>query len=511
MTQMRTDEVKNNSLLNNRFILLFLLLLIIGAGIALRFLDLTDPPLDFIPWRQMRSATIARSMYYQQLPDIDPELRNLAVSLGHHEILEPHIFETIVATTYRLAGGEYLWIARIWGILFWLIGGLGVFQFTRRITSIAGASVSLAYYLILPFAVISSRAFLPDVLMAASLALGMWALLRWLESEKWSWAIATAIILGFTVLVKVFAVYPVALACFFGVLSTWKIKQLIKKPQVWVTAAIMAIIPGYYYLFLISGSGGDYLSGWVLPYRHLLTDPAFFVRWISMIHNEFNFVALLLSLLGLILMPRSAKRIPLALMLGYLIFGMTIPSLIISHTYYNIVFIPIVAIPLCVLADTIHKLLSKQSNWRQITFAGIFILAIGFPGILARNHMASMDYRPEILGWIKIGRELPSDGPMIGFTHDYNLRLMYYGWRVVNYMPQVSDMQMRSMAGADFELDDYTKELVHERLRNYDYFVVTLMSELNTQTVLKTTLYEDYSIYQEGDGYIIFDLRSRND
>ena len=47
-----------------------LALLAFLLGLAVRLYDLTDPPLDFHPTRQLHSALIARGMYYQNLDDI---------------------------------------------------------------------------------------------------------------------------------------------------------------------------------------------------------------------------------------------------------------------------------------------------------------------------------------------------------------------------------------------------------------------------------------------------------
>jgi len=92
-------------------------------GTGLRFLDLTDPPLDFFPQRQLRGAIIARGIYYQLLPSADPTLRDQAVYLANTmDPREPSVFEGLVAVTYLITGGEHLWIARIYSILFWLLG-----------------------------------------------------------------------------------------------------------------------------------------------------------------------------------------------------------------------------------------------------------------------------------------------------------------------------------------------------------------------------------------------------
>ena len=89
--------------------------------------DLTDPPLDFHPTRQLRSAIIARSMYYRSVPDPESWQSQAALSQYTGEgIIEPLVMETIVANTYKVIGSDPVWVARIYSSLFWIIGGIGL-------------------------------------------------------------------------------------------------------------------------------------------------------------------------------------------------------------------------------------------------------------------------------------------------------------------------------------------------------------------------------------------------
>ncbi|MDD2921008.1 MAG: hypothetical protein PHQ36_01870, partial [Anaerolineales bacterium] len=56
------------------------LLLILGS--FLRLLDITDPPLDFQPSRQLRNSLVARDIYYSMLPSATNEQRELASSFA---------------------------------------------------------------------------------------------------------------------------------------------------------------------------------------------------------------------------------------------------------------------------------------------------------------------------------------------------------------------------------------------------------------------------------------------
>ncbi len=50
------------------------------------------------------------------------------------------------------------------------------------------------------------------------------------------------------------------------------------------------------------------------------------------------------------------------------------------------------------------------------------------------------------------------------------------------------------------------KELFEEMIQGQDYFLVTLLNQFNNQPGLERLLYENYPIFAQGDGYIIFDL-----
>src|SRR3990170_2666173 len=137
------------------------LMLLLALGI--RLFDLTDPPLDFHPTRQLRSAMIARGMYYAGLDDVPEWQREMAPrQQDSQEALEPTILETLVAFAYRLAGGEHLWLGRLFSSFFWVAGGLALYGLGKDLSSHDGALVGTAYFLFLPFAVFASRSFQPE-------------------------------------------------------------------------------------------------------------------------------------------------------------------------------------------------------------------------------------------------------------------------------------------------------------------------------------------------------------
>ena len=106
----------------SNWFILFIILLALGG--LLRLLDITDPPLDFQPSRQLRNSLVARDIYYSLLPTATTEQRDLASSFARSVgQYEPPVTESIVAVTYLFTGGENFVVARVWSTLFWLVGG----------------------------------------------------------------------------------------------------------------------------------------------------------------------------------------------------------------------------------------------------------------------------------------------------------------------------------------------------------------------------------------------------
>ena len=96
---------------------------------ALRLINLTVPPLDFHPVRQLRNLIVARSIYYQLLPNPDPQ--KLALSKAFYNAVgqyEPPITELLAAWTYTWTGGENIAVPRVYETVFWLLAGLALFD-----------------------------------------------------------------------------------------------------------------------------------------------------------------------------------------------------------------------------------------------------------------------------------------------------------------------------------------------------------------------------------------------
>ncbi len=493
--------------------ILLVLLLILGA--ALRLVNLNAPPLDFHSTRQLRNFLVARSIYYDLLPNANPQERALAQSfyraVGQYE---PPITESIVGTTYLFTGGESFAIPRIYGAIFWLLAGIALFDLGRRMASPTAGLISLAYFLVLPFAVQASRSFQPDPLMTSSFVIGIYFMYRWMVSltpsplpifgegpevrDSWKWAILAALFLGFATLVKVVIAFFIGAAAIAAVLSTlgtrfWKSKQ------VWAMAALM-IVPAFgYYVLGHPGRSTEYFFSWTIDLLKLITSIHFYAEWLGFIGGLFGLTILFLSLVGTLLAPPRFRWVLISLWIGYLLYGLTLPFQMYTHSYYHIQLIPVVALGLAPVVEAVAAQASGLTRFWKAALIGVIIVIIGYQSWIARSNLVANDYSGQPVFWKKLGDVIPANANVIGLTQDYGYDLMYWGWRKVNLWPYSTNLA--ALKNPDRNLTaDFSNITAGQ-----DYFLVTASSQLGRQPDLKKIL-DGYTIASQGDGYILYDL-----
>lgn len=495
--------------------LLFAGLLVLGM--VLRLINTADPPLDFHPTRQLRSAIISRGMYYQSSPAVDAQSRETAVQIwATMESYEPPLLERLVALTYRIMGSENLWVARIYSILFWMLGGIALFALVRRMVSPPAALGSLAFYLLLPWSVVASRAFQPDPWMVMWVALSAYLLYRWMEEScnSWKWAVLAGLSSGLAILIKAYAVYPIA-GMAVGVLLAnlppekglpKRLLGLLRRPQVWGYAVLALTIPGAYYLGLGDRSS-NFATFWIFSFTDLLLEPKFYIRWLGLIRGLFDVMVFFAAVLGAFLIPGKARTQVIGLWAGYFLIGATFPFQIYTHDYYSLVLVPVAAVS---LAPYFHYAVAqvRQQPWYwKAAFALVVIGIGGYYAWVARSQIVAANTRSEPVPWQIMGRDLPQNGTIIGLTHDYGNRLKYYGWRAVTRIwPSQGDFELSQAAGVE-RIGEF-EQFFREQTEGMDYFLVTLFGDFEAQPALKSMLYDHYPVYMQGDGYILFDLRS---
>jgi MFS family permease len=478
-------------------------------GFLLRMIDLKDPPLDFHADRQLRSAVIARGMYYQMSPSVDAETRSLAIALWDTTpTYEPEILERLTALVDLAIGAEAFWVGRLLASLFWTLGGFFLFLLARRLTSQVGALIGLAYYLLLPFGVVASRSFQPDPLMVTGLLVACYALYRFAEEPSWAWAVAFGMTAGIALLVKPMAVFPLGVAAVAICLVRWK-QKVLSEPKVWFAAALVLLIPASYYLLQTGERSAGMFSYFVAQPLSLLTRPSFYAGWARLLNSMFGLTFLVISLIGPLLLRPRGRALLGGLWIGYLIYGLAFAYLIQTHDYYSLMLVPIVALSLASVAGVLADRMREQP--RSIAVAAAAVVILGFAPLVwnAVDNLLQDNFRGEPAGWAKIGEAVPTDGPLIALTQEYGYRLMYYGWRQAEMWPYQADLRFAELRG---DADDRPfSQVFADRTAGARYFLVTHFGEYEQQPELKAHLESHFPVVAEGDGFVLFDLSKGTD
>lgn len=489
---------------------LFILLLALGG--LLRLLDLTDPPLDFHTSRQLRNSLVAREIYYNALPSATEEQRQLAASFANSVgKYEPPVIETIVGYSYFLTGGETIAVARVWETFFWLAAGVALFDLMRRAANPWAALIAMAYYFVLPFSVEVSRSFQPDPLMTSAFVIGIYFLYRWSEDHSpliagetlgdnstWKWAILAALFLGLATFVKIVIAFFVGAAAISMVLFTFG-KDFWKSKQVWTMAALMVVPALLYYVVFNQGRSTEYFFSWTVALMKLITSTDFYTKWLAFLGTLFGLTIVFLSIAGALIAPSRMRWLLVSLWIGYLLYGLTLPFQMYTHSYYHIQLIPILALGLAVVLNPLTESVTGIGGVGRVGFIALVVAVIGYQAYAARSVLVAESFRHEPAFWNEVGEAFPSDAKVIALTQDYGYRLMLYGWRKVDTWPLATELSATRNPDKDnaAQFDELTI--------GKDYFLVTAFGQLDKQPGLKKIL-DTYPIAVQGEGYTLYDL-----
>lgn len=486
---------------------ILVILLVFILGLAVRFYDLKDAPLDFHPTRQLHSALMARGMYYQSLKDAPQWKKDLAYSQWQAEgLIEPQIMQTLAALTYRLLGSEQLWVPRVWSIFFWLLGALFLFFLALEISSIRNAAAALAVFFLWPYAAIASRAFQPESLLTAATLAALWAAVRWNLRRTKAAAFLAGILCGMAIYVKSVAIFFLAPPVALFALSGSGIRQAFRDRQLWMIALLSLLPYVFYYIYGVYGLGklSSQFTLRFFPGRWM--DPVFYLQWLSELNRVFPLWFLIPVLLGSwFIIPKKLSGLLAGFVMGYLIYGLVFSYHITTHDYYHL---PLI-IPLSLGAGFLFSaMLELSDRSKSVTaFSGWLILVFlcAWNAWQVRTELKRNSYQKEILFWQDLGERLGHDKHVIGLLPDYGFRLAYWGWMNVSAWTTQEDIELREMAGQIVDLE----KAIQTNLSEADYFVVTEMAEFIDQPVLVDFLQENYRKTEDSPSLAIFDLNQK--
>jgi 4-amino-4-deoxy-L-arabinose transferase-like glycosyltransferase len=341
--------------------------------------------------------------------------------------------------------------------------------------------------------------------------LALYALNRWRETPTWRWAAEAGLLGGMAVLVKVFAAFFIggiftALLLSQALGSQGQLRRLWRSPQVWVMGALVVIPAAVYYLFILQDRSSGFFSFWTLRLGKLIFTSGFYADWLAMVSGLVGLALFAAALVGVCLAPGGLRALLVGFWVGYFLFGLFSPYQYTTHEYYHLGLVPMAALSCLPVVEALReRLLAQARLWRGLAL-GVLVFFAAYNLWVARSVLYAANFRPEATAWRKVGEALPENHSFIALTADYGMRLRYFGWRSPSaFWPSTADQNLSVLSGnqplqyaAAFE----------KMTAGQDYFLVTAFTELDAQPELKQLLTTRYALFKDGDGFVIYDLKS---
>ena len=518
---------------NSRSLALAVLAIVIaGVALAARWNHVNASPFDVAEARQLQDATLARGYYVLHLSAApDWQRRVMRARLREAQPIELPILPYAAAISFRLAGGEHLWIPRLLSSLFWILGALFLYLLARRFTHGWAALLGVAVYLFLPFPLVASTSFQPDPLMVMLIVASILATVRHHERPtRQRLGVALAVSAAGVFIkpgIPAFFTLPTFAALAIARSGT---RRAFASPSFYLFP-VLSLLPAVV-LYVYGAIAGSFLQGKIQESvnPHLLLESIFWHGWLDMIRTVLRapllgdrsaLLVLVVAASGVLLARTKAQRaVLLALWGGYVLFGLTIDNYVSTHDYYSLPLVPIAALSLAVVAGALGDLLRGPLSRRSVQIGIAALAAVVVGGVLVA--------RGANLGLPPVNRVADRRIPeyeYVGRLLDHSSRVLLlgsagvwqYGWIAGRYWPGQSDLSWERVqdrlppmnADERFRTTDgrYWPAVgaMHPRPR---FFVVTEPMELVLQPDL-CVLLSDFRVVAAGRDYMIFDLTQK--
>jgi hypothetical protein len=242
----------------------------------------------------------------------------------------------------------------------------------------------------------------------------------------------------------------------------------------------------------------------------LLLDLSFCQFWLKHIHRMIGFAALIAALLGILLFrPDCRRAVIIGLWFGYFVYGLVFTYHIHTHDYYQLPFIPVIALSLGPLgASLINTVLEMNSHWssRPIIVSIFFFAIVLHAGLFVRMRQEMPDFEREVRIAEEIGNAIDHSTQTLILSPYSGSPLKYHGEFAGWPWPTRGDMNSDKMVGkSDMSVEARFTEL--RSIHAAEYFVVTDFAEFAEQEELRDILMTKYPIIFQDESYLVFDLR----
>jgi 4-amino-4-deoxy-L-arabinose transferase-like glycosyltransferase len=412
----------------------FALLVMLVVAFAVRLDGITGPPFDNAVARQFHAALLARMYYLNDSHDLTPEKRAV-LTAWHDEVepIEPPVMEHLAALTYRVAGHEELWLARLLSVLWWTAGGALLYLIALRIVRPAAALATCAVFLFLPFAVLASRSFQPDPLLIGAMLAAILAVLRYEERPSGGRLGLAAASLALAFLIKPGIVPPILLPLLLVLLLRGA--HVLRDLGVFVVG-VVPMFAWYAYGTLAHSFLRGHFRAKVSP--SLLLESSFWNGWWDQVvfvltyplkSGPLALLILLAAAAGVAVAKRGRPRTLLVVLwAGYVLYGLVFTIHISTHNYYSLPLVPIVALSLGSIVDAFARWSRATELQAAALVTAAALLAAGAVAWKLHGPLTDPSFRAEEAVYVAAGRAADHTARALYVDTHYAEPARYYGW-----------------------------------------------------------------------------------
>lgn len=213
-------------------------------GVLVRLYHIDPPAFGHHDIRQYDTAAIARNFADEGMNPLYPRIDWRGGSPGYVESEFP-IYTYLLAALYKTFGPHQV-LARGLSIAAYVLTGLVLFGFARRLFDERAALFAVFFYSVVPLSYFFTLSIQPDALMVLASLAGVHFFMQWSESARAPLLVLSWFCLSVAILVKPMNVYlaiPIAYVCWqsFG----WR---FVRRPTLWLFAAAVIVPPILWYV-----------------------------------------------------------------------------------------------------------------------------------------------------------------------------------------------------------------------------------------------------------------------
>jgi Dolichyl-phosphate-mannose-protein mannosyltransferase len=479
---------------------------LVVAAMSVRLQHLDQPPLNFHPTRQYRSALIARACYYEHA-DVPEWAR--AVARANRDIqpaAEPPVMEWLACSAYRTVGAERLDVPRALASAFWVLGAVPLFAVMTSMASSAAAIVAVATYLFVPYGIVASRAFQPDALMTCCALWAMWALARISAHPTSRGVVVAALAAGLATVVKpmsMFLTVPAAVA--FAVARGGL--PMAARARILALATVLGLTSGaaYYGHSAIFGTlTRDQIQLRFVP--SLLGTPFFWRGMWTQIEHVFGPLLFSVMVIGTVMAPRGlARTLLVSLWGGYAAFAVVFSYHMSTHDYYHLPFLALAALALATFYKVAIGSRLRRQSMSVAVVAGACIAVSGtmraLPAIPASDAERVKQYE-------EIGELAEHSTRVLFLDQQYGYVLMYHGQISGDAWPTTDDLTAAHLGGLPL-IDAHQRYARDFADYGATHFIVTDLASLEAQPDLQKLLSEIAAVVTRTPTYHVYRLTER--